>query len=183
MVAAGYVLLLTSFFFNVFIFQCPYFLTLAPKALCFMGDLKDKILSWIEERISSSPDFVIPVKKLREELVAGLSIPIPPLEQIDDWLEGDERFDLLPEPDGSVDIPVDQIATLEQTGIYNGLRVGLKSKRPTQEEIIKRLQEHSNTLLEAIQKGYAAGEIDDEAYEQLEGNMVDFLRKLQGVGE
>ena len=148
-----------------------------------MSDIQIQILKWIEERISSSPDFVIPVKKLREELVAGLSIPIPPLEQIDDWLEKDERFDLLPEPDGAVDLPTEQIAALEQTGIYNGLRVGLKSKRPTQEEIIKRLQEHSNTLLEAIQKGYAAGEIDDEAFEQLEGNMVDFLRKLQGVGK
>jgi hypothetical protein len=144
-----------------------------------MGDLKDKILSWIEECISSSPDFVIPIKKLREELVEGLAIPVPPLEEIESWVENDERFDLLPEPDESVDIPVEQIAALEQTGIYNGLRVGLRSKRPTQQEIIKRLEDHSNSLLAAIQKGHAAGDIDDEAYEQLEGNMVDFLQKLQ----
>ena len=144
-----------------------------------MGDLKDKILSWIEERISSSPDFVIPVKKLREELVAGLSVPIPPLEQIEGWLEGDERFDLLPEPDESVDIPVEELALLKQKGIFRGPRVGLKSKRPTQEEIIKRLEEHSGRLLEAIQKGHAAGDMDDEAYEEMEGNVIDFLQKLQ----
>lgn len=147
-----------------------------------MGDLKDKILSWIEERISSSPDFVIPIKRLREELVEGLSIPIPPLEQIEGWLEKDERFDLLPEPDGEVDLLPEQIAALERRGIYNGRRVGVKSKRPTQEEIIKRLEEHSNHLLAAVKKGYAAGEIDDEAYEQLEENLVGFLEKLQGEG-
>ncbi len=148
-----------------------------------MDDLEGKILKWIEERISSSPDFVIPIKKLREELVEGLSVPVPPLEQIEGWLEEDERFDLIPEPDGAFDIPPEKIASLEQTGIYNGLRVGLKSKRPTQVEIINRLQEHSNTLLAALQKGYAAGEIDDEAYEQLEGNVVGFLRNLQGARE
>ena len=144
-----------------------------------MSDIQIQILKWIEERISSSPDFVIPVKKLREELVAGLSVPIPPLEQIEGWLEGDERFDLLPEPDESVDIPVEEIAALEQKGIYSGYRVGLKSKRPTQEEIIKRLEEHSGRLLEAIQKGHAAGDMDDEAYEEMEGNVIDFLQKLQ----
>ncbi|HDL63793.1 MAG TPA: hypothetical protein ENH12_00240, partial [Proteobacteria bacterium] len=63
-----------------------------------MDDLEDKVLKWIEERISSSSDFVIPIKKLREELVEGLSVPVPPLEQIEGWLEEDERFDLLPEP-------------------------------------------------------------------------------------
>ena len=148
-----------------------------------MDNLKSKILSWIEERISSSPDYVIPIKKLREELVEGLSVPVPPLEQIESWLEEDERFDLLPGPDGGVDLPPEQIAALEQTGIYNGLRVGLKSKRPTQVEIIKRLEEHSNSLLAAVQKGYAAGDIDDEAYEQLEENLVGFLQKLQGTRE
>jgi len=39
MVAAGYGLLLTSFFFNAFIFQRPYFLTLAPKALSSLGGI------------------------------------------------------------------------------------------------------------------------------------------------
>jgi len=144
-----------------------------------MADLKDNILKWIEERISSSPDFVIPIKKLWEELVEGLAIPVPPLEEIESWVEDDERFDLLPEPDESVDIPVEEIAALEQKGIYSGYRVGLKSKRPTQEEIIKRLEEHSGRLLEAIQKGHAAGDIDDEAYEEMEGNVIDFLQKLQ----
>lgn len=148
-----------------------------------MADIRENILIWIEERISSSPDFVIPIKKLREELVEGLSVPVPPLEQIEGWLEDDERFDLLPEPDGAADLTPEQIAALEQTGIYNGLRVGLKSQRPTQVEIIKRLEEYSNTLLAALQKGYAAGEIDDEAYEQLEGNVVGFLQKLQGARE
>ena len=139
---------------------------------------KDNILKWIEERISASPEFIIPVKKFREELVAGLSIPVPPLEEIESWLEDDERFDLLPEPDESVDIPVEQIAALEKQEIFSGRRVGLKSKRPTQEEILKRLEEHSNSLLAAVQKGYAAGDIDDEAYEQLEGNVVDFLQRI-----
>ncbi len=147
-----------------------------------MDDLEDKVLKWIEERISSSSDFVIPIKKLREELVEGLSVPVPPLEQIEGWLEEDERFDLLPEPDGADDLPPEQIAALEQTGIYNGVRVGLKSKRATQEEIIKRLEEHSNSLLAAVQKGYAAGDIDDEAYERLEEELVGFLRKIKGVG-
>ena len=140
---------------------------------------KDNILKWIEERISASPEFIIPVKKFREELVAGLSIPVPPLEEIESWLEDDERFDLLPEPDESVDIPVEEIALLEEKGIFSGPRVGLESKRPTQEEIIKRLEEHSGRLLEAIQKGHAAGDMDDEAYEEMEGNVIDFLQKLQ----
>ena len=144
-----------------------------------MGDLKDKILTWIEERVSSSPDFVIPVKRLREELVEGLTVPIPPLEEIEGWLEENECFDLLPELDGAVDIPADQIAALERSGIYSGLRVGLKSKRPSQKEILNRLKEHTNRLLAAVQKGYTAEDIDDEAYEQLEENLVDFLQKLQ----
>jgi hypothetical protein len=149
-----------------------------------MGDLKAKILTWIEDRIAASPEFVIPVKELREELVEGLSIPVPPLEEIESWLEDEERFDLLPEPDDSGDIPVEEIALLEQKGIFSGRRVGLKSKRPTQEEILKKLEEHSNSLLAAVQKGHAAGDIDDEAYEELEGNLVDFLQKLQlGNGE
>jgi hypothetical protein len=144
-----------------------------------MTDLKDNILKWIEKRISASPEFILPVKKLMEELVEGLSIPISPLEEIESWLEDDERFDLLPEPDESVDIPVEEIALLEEKGIFSGPRVGLKSKRPTQEEIIKRLEEHSGQLLEAIQKGHAAGDIDDDAYEEMEGNVIDFLQKLQ----
>jgi len=149
-----------------------------------MDNLKDNVLKWIEERISASPEFIIPVKKLREELVAGLAIPVPPLEEIESWLEDDERFDLLPEPDKEADIPVEQIALLEEKGIYSGPRVGLKSKRPTQEEIVKRLEKHSGQLLEAIQKGHAAGDIDDEAYEEMEGNVIDFLQKLQlGNGE
>jgi len=149
-----------------------------------MADLKDNILKWIEERITTGSDFVIPLKKLREELVGGLNIPIPPLEEIESWLEDDERFDLLSEPDKAADIPVEQIALLEQKGIFSGPRVGLKSKRPTQEEIIKRLEEHSGQLLEAIQKGHAAGDIDDKAYEEMEGNVIDFLQKLQmGNGE
>jgi len=149
-----------------------------------MADLKDNILKWIEGRISASPEFILPVKKLLEELVEGLSVPVPPLEEIESWLEEDERFDLLPEPDEAADIPVEEIAVLEQKGIFSGPRVGLKSKRPTQEEIINRLEEHSNSLLAAIQKGHAAGDIDDEAYEEMEGNLVDFLQKLKmGSGE
>ncbi|MEA1927198.1 MAG: hypothetical protein U9N73_03260 [Candidatus Auribacterota bacterium] len=144
-----------------------------------MANIKEKILMWIEERISSSPDFVIPVKQLREELVDGLSVPVPSLEEIEGWLDENKRFDLLPEPDGAGDLPPEQIVALEQTGIYNGLRVGLKSRRPTQEEILQRLEEHSNSLLASVQKGYAAGDIDDEAYEQLEENLVGFLQKLQ----
>jgi hypothetical protein len=147
-----------------------------------MSGIKSQILKWIEERISASPDFVIPTKGLHKELVDGLRVPVPPLDEIEGWLENDGRFDLFPEPDGSADLSVEQASALEQEGIYNGLRIGLKSKRPSQEEIVRRLEEHSTQLLAAVQKGYAAGEIEEESFEQLEDNLVEFLQKLQGMG-
>jgi len=144
-----------------------------------MDDLRLKILLWIEERISSSPDFVIPIRSLREELVKGLTVPVPPIEEIESWLEEDDRFDLLESPAAREDLPSEQSAALEQMGLFTGPRVGLKSKRPSQEEILKRLEEHSNRLLAAVQKGYAAGEIEEEFFARLEDNLADFIRKVQ----
>ncbi len=144
-----------------------------------MDDLRLKILLWIEERISSSPDFVIPIRSIREELVKGLTVPVPPIEEIESWLEEDDRFDLLESPAARDDLPSEQSAALEQMGLFTGPRVGLKSKRPSQEEILKRLEEHSNRLLAAVQKGYAAGEIEEESFARLEDNLADFIRKVQ----
>lgn len=146
-----------------------------------MNNIRNQILKWIEERIFSGSDYVIPLKKLRAELVEGLTVPIPPLEEITAWIAEDERFDLLPEPEGAEDIPEEQAAILELKGIYNGPRVGLKAKRPSQEEILRRLEEHSNRLLSAVQKGYIAGDIKAEIYNHLEENVLDFLEKIQAA--
>ncbi len=96
-----------------------------------MEELKDKILSWIEQTLVKSNDFFLPLKKLRKNLVTGLTVPVPSLEEMAGWLEEDERFDLLPEPEDLGFLPSGPAEEMERLGFFDGPRVGLRSRRPT----------------------------------------------------
>jgi len=148
-----------------------------------MEELKDKILFWIERTVGENAGFFLPLKKLRKDLVDGLTVPIPPLEELIRWLEEDGRFDLLPEPEGLALLPSGPAEEMERLGFFDGPRVGLKAKRPTRADMIERGEEHASRLLGAIQKGYSAGKIDEETFERTANRLIEFLQRARDARE
>ncbi len=142
-------------------------------------DYREKILDWFEQRLGTGNEFFFPLKKLREELVSGLSITIPPAEEIEGWLKGDDRFYLLPEPEGFSEHSPDEKDQMEKLGFFDGPRVGLKDKRPTPQQVAEKLREHTAKLINALQKAYESRDRDAEGSGKFEDRLLGLLRHAQ----
>ena len=144
---------------------------------------RDRILDWIEKKLEKSTEFFLPLKQLHRELEAGVKFTLPPLEEIEDWIRSDSRFDLMETPVELGGYPGSRENEMEDLGFFKGSRVGLKRKRPTQKEIAAKLEEHLNKLTGALQKAYAEREAAGEAIPDLEDQLVSLMKKVQKLKE
>lgn len=143
------------------------------------NNLRNKVLDWMEERISNSDDFFLPLKKLRGELGNGLSIPVPPLEKLQDWLEEDPRFEVFPVPEKLGGGLTGEEAGMEPMGFFPGPRIGLKSRKPSPEQIAEQLKRHADNLLDSLQKAYASRPRRGPDSGLIEDRLLELLQKAQ----
>ena len=155
---------------------CGY---IVPEIVMAEEDQKNKILDWMEERIGGSDNFFIPLKKLRNELEKGLSFPIPPVGKLLQWLEQDSRFDIFPMPENLGGVPAGDEAEMEKMGFYRGPRIGLKSKKPTAEQIAEKLGRHADKLINSLTKAYASRPREGTDTGMIEDRLLELLQKAQ----
>ena len=128
----------------------------------------------MEKRLETGEDFFLPLKKLQQELQAGLKVPVPPVEEIAGWLQKDERFNFIAVPQEPI-TPAEE-KKLEGLGYYRGPRVGLKKRQPSPAQITELLRRQTEKLITSLQKAYQArpreggerGEIEDRLLELLQ---------------
>jgi hypothetical protein len=145
------------------------------------------ILDWAERRLLAYAEFFLPLKRLYLEIPPELSDPPPPPEVLRGWLEADARFEILRAADGLGGArdkeSAEEEEEMEKLGYFQGPRVGLKSKRPSREQVLQIIQKHAGKLVESLQKAYEArprgaqdsGEIEDQLLE-----LMKRAKTLQG---
>jgi len=154
---------------------------------------KSSILDWIERLILSSEEFFIPLKRLSLEIPPELADPPPPPATLRDWLASDARFEILTAADGAGGDrdaeSAEEEAEMEKLGYFNGPRVGLKSKRPSHEQVLEIIQKHAGRLIESLQKAYEARPRGAEGAEEIEDQLLELMQRaktlkkqLPGVG-
>lgn len=155
---------------------------------------KSAILDWVEGRILSREEFFLPIKRLYLELPPELADRAPPPEALKGWLEADGRFEILRASD-NLGVAADkesaeETEAMEKLGYFKGPRVGLKSKRPSREQVLQIIQKHAGKLVESLQKAYEArprgaqnsGEIEDQLLELMK-RAKTLQGQLPGVAE
>ena len=128
--------------------------------------------------LESDPDFFVPVKKLWLILQGeGLALEIE-LGDFHDWLESDDRFELVAGVDHTEGfkndpaLAVEMAREMEALGFYSGPRVKLASREMTATDIFAGLAHSLSQMNEALQ---SAWEARPEGDRETEDQMIEIL--------
>ncbi len=143
------------------------------------GGFKEKILSWMEKRLETGEDFFLPLKKLRQELQAGLKVPVPPPEEIGAWLREDERFNFISIPQEPLAPPEEK--KLEELGYYRGPKVGLKRRQPSPAQLTKMLRRQTEILISSLQKAYQSRPQEGTERGEIEDRLLELLQQADKI--
>jgi len=140
---------------------------------------QEAILNRIEKVLENSSDFLIPLEEMRSQLGDDIPLPLPSAEELKNWLTDDERFDLV-SGQGN-EITAFSPEALSVAGISTSTKVGLKSRRPSREEIISNMQAQAGRLLESLQKAYDSRPRDSRDAGDIEDRLLELLQRAKNI--
>ncbi|MBN1918465.1 MAG: hypothetical protein JW889_11185 [Verrucomicrobia bacterium] len=132
-----------------------------------------RFADWAEQVMLQMSDYLVAVKKLWYVHCEQTERPEVSLQDLALILRDDPRFYFmdLPEEESASE---DEELRLEKMGFFRGPKVMLHSRVPSADELISKMSENLNRLMENLRKAY---EIRPKEDERAEDELIDIMIK------
>ncbi|HDN67761.1 MAG: hypothetical protein DRQ02_02580 [Candidatus Latescibacterota bacterium] len=151
-----------------------------------MDALQSRLLNLVAAIVKRDEEFYVPVKKLWIYLCKDGDYPSLSLEEFTDILEQDPRFEFvrgIELTEGLGELTSEEReeveAEMERFGLYGGLRVGLKTRRPSKEDLIHIMEKKITNIFDALKQAWELRPSDNPQVEDQLLGALAMTQKLQ----
>ncbi len=144
---------------------------------------ESELLDLVASIVKRDEEFYVPVKKLWVYLCRDGDYPSLSLEEFMDILEQDPRFEfvrgidlteglgeLTPEEKEEIEVE------MERFDLYGGPRVGMKTRKPTKEDLVRIMEKKIQNIFDALKQAWELRPPDNP---QVEDQLLDALAMTQ----